>query len=130
MVTTLNRASDNVTRQPLVDNFGRRIDHLRMSVTSACDLQCVYCHPDRSGGVLHESTAMSDAQRVEFIRFLHERHGLSQVRLTGGEPLLYPRLPRLVSAIREACPDLTLAITTNGRRLPRLEPGLYRRFYR
>ena len=34
----------------LIDGCGRRIDHLRLSVTSKCDLRCVYCEPDSTAG--------------------------------------------------------------------------------
>jgi len=107
------------TQTPLTDRFGRRIDHLRISVTRTCDLRCVYCRP--AGGIRHVPCRgdLSDAQRVAFVRFLHERHGLRQVRITGGEPLLYGSLLALVDSIKGACPDLTLAITTNGRLLAR-----------
>jgi len=106
-------------REPLTDAFGRRIDHLRLSVTSACDLRCVYCRPNARSVHDHRRGDLTDGQRIDFIRYLHERHGLSQVRLTGGEPLLYPRLPQLIASIRKACPELTLAVTTNGRLLVR-----------
>ncbi len=104
------------TRQ-LVDGCGRTIDHLRLSVTSTCDLRCVYCRPN--GNENHQSYkgSLADEQRLEFVRFVHERYGLTQVRITGGEPLLYRPVVRLVAEIRRALPDVELAMTTNGRLL-------------
>lgn len=96
----------------LEDLYGRRIDHLRISVTSACDLRCIYCRPAQSNV---EASDISDSQRLEFIRFLYDRYGLSQVRITGGEPLLYGRLPQLIETIKHGCPGIRVALTSNGR---------------
>jgi cyclic pyranopterin phosphate synthase len=99
-------------RVGLRDGCGRRIDHLRLSVISACDMRCVYCRPHghRPGG----HTCFSDEQRLEFVRFLHGRFGLSQLRITGGEPLQCPSLARFIAAIRAALRDVSIALTTNG----------------
>ena len=105
-------------RRDLVDGCGRRIDHLRLSVTSRCDLRCVYCRPDLHVNPPNEPAALTDDQRVELVRFLHERFGLAQVRITGGEPLVYDNLVPLIASIREAMPDLKIAMTTNARLLP------------
>lgn len=106
-----------VSPSPLVDGCGRRIDSLRLSVTSACDLKCIYCRPERVRDGTGPEGSLSDAQRVEFVRFLHEQYGLSQVRVTGGEPLVYRKVVSLVAALRSALPDITIAMTTNGQRL-------------
>lgn len=102
----------------LVDGCGRRIDHLRVAVTSACDLRCVYCRPEADGvpGAGRRS-GLSDEQRVDFVRFLHDRYGLSQVRITGGEPLTYPGVVAFVASLRRAVPHLRMAMTTNARLL-------------
>lgn len=108
----------------LVDRFGRRIDHLRLSVTSACDLRCVYCRPSAAVGS-RDRGDLTDEQRVAFVRFLATHFGLAQVRLTGGEPLLHPELASLIARIRRAAPAIELALTTNGRRLARLARALH-----
>ncbi|MCG3128165.1 MAG: Coenzyme PQQ synthesis protein E [Phycisphaerae bacterium] len=109
------RRQDSVHSAALIDRCGRHIDHLRVSVTSACDLRCSYCRPSVRP---HESNpALSDAQRVELIACLHQRFGLSQLRLTGGEPLLHPGLVDLIANLRSRLPDIGLAMTTNGQRL-------------
>lgn len=105
---------------PLVDACGRRIDHLRLSVTSACNLRCLYCRPRDTSAGFRASTNLSDAQRVELISFLHRRYALRQVRLTGGEPLLHSTIAAVIAAIREAAPAISIAMTTNGWRLAEL----------
>ena len=101
----------------LIDGCGRTIDHLRLSVTSTCDLRCIYCRPNSHANARPSSGSLTDEQRLEFVRFLHERYGLAQVRITGGEPLLYRGLVQLVAELRRAVPDVELAMTTNGRLL-------------
>ena len=113
-------ASDTVQRahrHRLVDGCGRPIDHLRLSVTSKCELRCVYCRPARDACLQEHSGQLTDDQRLEFVEFLHHRFGLAQVRITGGEPLLYPGVVSLVARLKRAVPDVQLAMTTNGRRL-------------
>ena len=103
-------------RVGLVDGCGRRIDHLRVSITSACDLQCVYCRPDSLSRVVGRHD-LTNEQRVQLIRFLSDRYGLGQVRITGGEPLVHRDVVSLVGQIRQAVPTLPIALTTNARRL-------------
>lgn len=106
---------DDRRRAELIDDCGRRIDHLRVSVTSACDLRCTYCRPSvcsHDGG-----SPLTDAQRVELIACLHDRFGLSQIRLTGGEPLLHRSLVELIAELRTRLPGIGLAMTTNGQHL-------------
>ncbi|MEE2565099.1 GTP 3',8-cyclase MoaA [Hyphobacterium marinum] len=73
-------------KPPLVDQFGRRITYLRLSVTDRCDLRCVYCMKARPDFLprsellsLEELTILCDA----FIA-----RGVTKIRLTGGEPLV------------------------------------------
>lgn len=101
----------------LIDGCGRTIDHLRLSVTSTCDLRCVYCRPNGSANAQSSRECLTDEQRLEFVRFLYERYGLSQVRITGGEPLLHRGIIRLLSDLRRCVPHVELAMTTNGRLL-------------
>lgn len=103
--------------RPLVDRFGRRIDHLRLSVTSRCDLRCVYCRPDATRRLDSPAHKLSDEQRAEFVGFLYQEFGLTQVRITGGEPMLHPGVTSLIESIRRSAPELNIAMTTNGRLL-------------
>ena len=115
-------ARTSAERRKLIDGQGRIIDHLRLSVTSACNLSCLYCRPGRGSGC--RPRELSDSQRLELIRFLHDEYGLKQVRLTGGEPLLHDSIVPLVAEIRRSLPALSLAMTTNGGRLKFLASDL------
>ncbi|MEK6643507.1 MAG: radical SAM protein [Planctomycetota bacterium] len=107
------RESDAV----LIDGCGRRIDHLRLSVTSACNLRCLYCRPKGIGDATSHGRDLDDKQRLELVHFLYESYHLRQLRLTGGEPLLHPSITSLIADVRRIAPDMDLAMTTNGGRL-------------
>lgn len=100
------------TNTPLIDGHGRTIDHLRLSVTSACNLRCLYCRPTNRTSACH--TDLTDARRVELVKHLYEHRGLRQLRITGGEPLLHPAIIPLIESMRLAAPLLSLAMTTNA----------------
>ncbi len=98
----------------MIDGCGRQIDHLRLSLTNRCNLGCRYCAPE-DGRIASQSLDPDFA--LALVRWLVERHGIRHVRLTGGEPLLYPGLLPLIRGLTqiEALHELTL--TTNGQAL-------------
>lgn len=119
------------SKSALIDRCGRRIDHLRLSVTSACNMACTYCQPRGGADEAPCAEVLTDDQRIELVRELHREYGLTQLRITGGEPLLHKSIIHLVGRLRQSAPDLTLAMTTNGRllarySLPLREAGLNR----
>jgi len=99
------------------DQFGRRIDYLRISVTDKCNLRCTYCMPvdgldwiDRDEFLTYEEIAAIVSQMVAL--------GLRRVRLTGGEPLVRRDLPDLVRMLA-AIPGIEdIALSTNAVLLP------------
>ncbi|RIH76970.1 GTP 3',8-cyclase [Calidithermus terrae] len=95
----------------LLDNYGRLIKDLRLSVTPRCNLHCLYCHP-----LGWEMTEPPGTVTVEDVRnFLGAMRllGLESVRFTGGEPLVRKELPEMVAAARGLGIE-DIAITTNG----------------
>lgn len=97
----------------LVDRFGRVHRALRISVTDACNIRCQYCMPATGAQFLPQQRLLSFVDIAAFVR-VASRMGIRKVRLTGGEPLLRPKLHELVAALR-GIPDLQqLALTTNG----------------
>jgi GTP 3',8-cyclase len=97
----------------LQDPFGRHITYLRISVTDRCNLRCVYCMPPE--GVPWKSH--SGIMRYEEILTVVEaaaQHGVREVRLTGGEPLVRPDLAELVRMIAAVPGIEDLSLTTNG----------------
>jgi cyclic pyranopterin phosphate synthase len=92
---------------------------LRVSVTDRCGLRCTYCSPVSGAPPLAREEILPYEAITGFVRLLKARYGLTHVRLTGGEPLLRPKIERLVAMLAaEGVPDL--ALTTSGQQLARL----------
>jgi cyclic pyranopterin phosphate synthase len=83
---------------------------VRISLTDRCDLACVYCRPSRSDGYFEER--LDDDGWKAMVRAL-VASGVRRVRITGGEPLLHPRVVALVGFIAGLGVD-DLALTTNA----------------
>ncbi|MBF2054826.1 MAG: GTP 3',8-cyclase MoaA [Candidatus Sericytochromatia bacterium] len=108
----------------LLDSHGRQATKLRISVTDRCNFRCTYCMPEE-GLVWQDRAALLSYEEILRLARLFVDLGVTQIRLTGGEPLLRRDLPVLVKGLK-ALPGLQkLAITTNGTLLEQLGPALY-----
>ena len=104
--------------EPLFDGHGRRISDLRVSVTDRCNFRCQYCMP---------AEGLPWLQRDEILHFeeiarvvsLMARMGVTDLRLTGGEPLVRRDFPKLVSMLAPIAGIEDLSLTTNGYLLER-----------
>ncbi|MEO6711938.1 MAG: GTP 3',8-cyclase MoaA [Mycobacteriales bacterium] len=112
-----------MTREPLVDTFGRVHTDLRVSLTDRCTLRCTYCMPEEGVDWLARDLVLSDDEIVRLVSIAAEL-GVRSIRLTGGEPLLRQGLPELVRRLSVIEPKLTMSLTTNGLRLPELAVDL------
>jgi cyclic pyranopterin phosphate synthase len=109
---------------PLIDTFDRVHDSLRISVTDRCNIRCFYCMPEHGGEFTPISQLLSFPEILRFLSVVIPL-GIRKVRLTGGEPLLRPGMPDLISQI-SGMPGLTdIALTTNGVRLAEMAKPLY-----
>ena len=107
----------------LQDQFGRRIEYLRISVTDRCNFRCVYCMPQAGLAWLPKADILSYEEITDVVRQLAPL-GLRRLRITGGEPTIRPDLARLVTMLR-AIPGIEdIALSTNGVRLPELAEPL------
>ena len=100
-----------------LDQRGRPLRDLRISVTDRCNLRCTYCMPREHFGSDHAFLPKEDILRFEHIADVVEACvdlGLQKIRITGGEPLLRRDLDVLVTMLRNVHPDADLALTTNG----------------
>ena len=103
----------------LVDQFGRRIEYLRISVTDRCNFRCSYCMPVEGLPWLPKHDILSYEEIAEVVRQLAPM-GLRRVRITGGEPTIRPQLATLVRQLRATVDVEDIALSTNGVRLPEL----------
>lgn len=110
---------------PLVDQFGRIVTYLRLSVTDRCDLRCRYCMPEKMNFLPRK-----EVLDLEELASLAERfidHGVRKIRLTGGEPLVRKGVMTLIEQLSRRLDqgDLQeLTLTTNGTLLSRYAADL------
>ena len=91
--------------EPLQDGHGRLIDDLRVSVTDRCNFRCQYCMPAEGLPWLDREQILRFEEIERLVR-LFVSMGVTDVRLTGGEPLVrrdFPALVRDARADRRAC---------------------------
>ncbi len=108
----------------LLDRFGRRATDLRVSLTDRCNLRCSYCMPPEGLPWLPSSEILTDDEIIRLISIAVTRLGVTEVRFTGGEPLLRPGLMKIVAASARLHPRPHLSVTTNGIGLDRLAAPL------
>jgi len=104
----------------LADSYGRVATDLRVSLTDRCNLRCSYCMPPEGLDWLPKPEVLTDDEVVRLVRIGVERLGITEVRFTGGEPLLRRGLPDLVARTAELRPRPEISLTTNGIGLTRL----------
>lgn len=114
------------TRSPLVDQFGRQVTYLRLSVTDRCDLRCTYCMAEHMT-FLPRQDVLSLEELYRLAR-VFIRGGVRKIRLTGGEPLVRKNILQLFSLL---APHLDggeldeVTLTTNGTLLSRYAEALF-----
>jgi len=99
----------------LIDDFGRRITYVRLSVTDRCDFRCVYCMAEDMT-FLPRSEILS-LEELALIGHAFVELGVKKIRLTGGEPLVRKNVIELVSELGALAALDELTLTTNGSRL-------------
>lgn len=106
----------------IVDRQGRRFRNLRVSLTAACNYACTYCVPDGKRLVAAQDE-LSAESLVRGVAYLIESAGIERLRVTGGEPLVSPKLDVFLHGVsRLGLQDISL--TTNGQLLSKKLPLL------
>ncbi|WP_459211710.1 GTP 3',8-cyclase MoaA [Aquimarina rhabdastrellae] len=95
----------------LTDAFGRAHTYLRISLTERCNLRCTYCMP-ADGIQLSPKASVMTAEEIYTIAKTFVAHGVTKIRLTGGEPLIRKDAAKILKQL--ATLPVTLGITTNG----------------
>ncbi|MFG1886389.1 GTP 3',8-cyclase MoaA [Micromonospora sp. NPDC049051] len=108
----------------LADRYGRVARDLRVSLTDKCNLRCTYCMPAEGLAWLPGPQLLGDAEVVRLVGVAVRLLGVTEVRFTGGEPLIRPGLVGIVAAVAALEPRPRISLTTNGIGLDRLAPAL------
>ncbi len=106
-----------------IDPFGRAVTYLRISLTDRCNLRCVYCMPQEG---LRWQPRADQLSAEEIVRVVEAaaRVGVTRVRLTGGEPLVHPRVVEIVRRIASINGIEEVSLTTNAMLLEQLAQPL------
>ncbi len=105
-----------------IDQFGRSIHYLRISLTDHCNLRCVYCMPEEM--TFRPTAQMMQDDEVWLLMRLFASLGFEKYRLTGGEPTVRANIVELVRGMAIIPGVRSLSMTTNGVLLPRLAQPL------
>ncbi|EIO2754135.1 GTP 3',8-cyclase MoaA [Campylobacter jejuni] len=97
----------------LIDQFGRKINYLRISATQRCNFRCLYCMPKIPFDYQPKENLLSFEELFLFVKAAIDE-GIEKIRITGGEPLLRKDLSIFIKMISDYKSDIDLAITTNG----------------
>lgn len=107
----------------LIDTYGRVHRDLRVSLTDRCNLRCNYCLPEEFSDWLPNEKLLTADELIRVIQ-VAVNCGITEVRLTGGEPLLRPDIVEIVSQISQLENAPQLSLTTNGIKLSSLAQQL------
>ena len=97
----------------LIDQYGRHLNYLRMSVTDRCNLRCLYCMPSQGVSKLKHDEILTYEELHRLAR-LAVRLGVEKIRLTGGEPLLRKGIYDFMPLLTAIPGLLDVSLTTNG----------------
>lgn len=105
----------------LIDQFNRRINYLRISVTDRCNLSCIYCRQGSPKADLPHKEILTYEEIFKIIKIVSSL-GIEKFRLTGGEPLLRQGLLEFLEQLSLA--GIRYSLTTNGLLLKKYAPLL------
>ena len=108
----------------LTDSYGRVATDLRVSLTDRCNLRCSYCMPPEGLEWLPKPAVLTDDEVVRLVGIAVGLLGVTEVRFTGGEPLLRRGLVGIVARTAALRPRPEISLTTNGIGLDRLAEPL------
>ena len=104
---------DSEDKNILIDNFGRIAKKLRVSVTDRCNMRCMYCMPRGNVRWFNEQDVL-DYREISRLVSILANLGIERIRLTGGEPLLRPKLENLIVSLARLEGINSISMTTNG----------------
>lgn len=95
------------------DKFKREIDYLRLSVTDNCNLRCIYCMDDKEQDFFKSIEILTDQEILTLVEAA-AKLGIKKIRITGGEPLIRPKVVELIDKINNISGIEEIYITTNA----------------
>ena len=106
----------------MLDQFGRTIDYMRISLTDRCNLRCRYCMPEDIE--LLPMAAVLTFEEIEEVCREAAQLGVRKLKITGGEPLVRRGAPALIGQLKKVPGIEQVTLTTNGVLLAQYLPEL------
>jgi cyclic pyranopterin phosphate synthase len=104
--------------EQLVDNFGRTVNYVRISVTDRCDFRCVYCMEEDMTFV--PRSELLTLEELALVGRAFTELGVTKIRITGGEPLVRRNVIHLLNDLGRLPGLGELVMTTNGSQLAKM----------
>ena len=97
----------------MLDNCGRKIDYMRISITDRCNLRCIYCMPKEGIECISHDEILSYEEILRVVN-AGASLGIEKIKITGGEPLVRKGVASLVRMVKQTPGIKTVTLTTNG----------------
>ena len=97
----------------MIDQYKRRIEYVRISLTDRCNLRCQYCMPEHGVTKMKHEDILTLEEILKTAEIL-SKLGIKKIRLTGGEPLLRRGIIKLIGDLKSIKGIEQIALTTNG----------------
>jgi len=104
----------------LIDNFGRPVRSLRISVTQKCNYNCIYCHME---GIKYNISNEMTPKEIERVSRILVKFDIKKVKITGGEPLIRKDIIEIIEAFKKTGMN-EISMSTNGSLLKELAKPL------
>ncbi|MBU0991780.1 MAG: GTP 3',8-cyclase MoaA [Proteobacteria bacterium] len=102
-----------MTDKKLFDRYNRNLSYLRVSITDRCNLNCIYCKPEKLSPKLphHEILSYEEILRIAHVG---SELGIKKIRITGGEPLTKKGVYNFLGKLTKIDGIDDVSLTTNG----------------
>ena len=97
----------------LIDDLGRHLNYLRISITDRCNLNCVYCMPQERLEKLKHHDILTYEEIFRLVS-ISVNLGVDKIRLTGGEPMVRSGFCDFLSSLTSISGLKDISLTTNG----------------
>ncbi|MDT3403129.1 GTP 3',8-cyclase MoaA [Mucilaginibacter terrae] len=107
----------------LIDQYGRQLNYLRLSVTDRCNFRCYYCMPEEGIDFARRKDLMSFEEMLQ-LSTIFCNLGVSKIRITGGEPFIRNGIMPFLQKLRVVDGLDEITVTSNGTLSAKYQAGL------
>lgn len=97
----------------LIDQYGRTLNYLRLSVTDRCNFRCYYCMPEEGVNFVDRKDLLT-YEELEYLLAIFSEYGVNKVRITGGEPFVRKGIMGFLEKMSRMQGINQITVTSNG----------------